>query len=444
MKKKMVSITLAAALTASLAGAPMGAAAAETRVDALVTIIQAIGKESDALAETAQHPFTDIPQWADGYAAYAYKNGIIAGVGDNLFEPDREVTADEYTAMLERAKGLADAEAPVESDAELAIARQGMFSSGGTVTEPVEGEFDSTTNWLDSTRAGNTAHVDHANVLYQIPENETGLPMVFLHGYGQSRMGWMTTPDGREGWSTSFLKKGHSVFLVDQPRRGEAGSTAAMTNDSIDTWSEESKQYMPGDQAWYTHFRIGRTAPERYEGSQFPEGEEVQNQFFRQMTPNTGSFDMAVNVAAMDEVMQDVYDMTGKKSIYVTHSQGGRVGWDVDTENVAAIVAIEPGGTPEIDSEQYNKFLEADIPIVIYFGDYIDNGPEDIQSTSFWKDIRDTAVAFAESYNADGGNCTVINLPDIGITGNSHFMFQELNSEEIAAHVENWIQENVQ
>lgn len=345
--------------------------------------------------------------------------------------------------MLDRAKGLADTNAPAADENALQIADQGIFSSGGTVTEPVTGEFDETTNWLDLTRAGNTAHVDHANVLYQRPANETGLPMVFLHGYGQSRMGWMTTPDGREGWSDMFLRDGHSVFLVDQPRRGEAGSATAMTNDNIDTWSAESKEYMPGDQAWYTHFRIGRVAPERYEGSQFPEGEEVQNQFFRQMTPNTGSFDMAVNAAAMDEVMNDVYTMTGKKSIYVTHSQGGAVGWEVDPEHVAAIVAIEPGGTPAIDSEQYNKFLEADIPIVIYFGDYIDNGPEDIQSTSFWKGIRDTAVQFAESYNADGGNCTVINLPDIGITGNSHFMFQELNNDEIAAHIENWIQESV-
>lgn len=31
----------------------------------------------------------------------------------------------------------------------LMIAKQGMFSSGGTVTEPVEGEYDPTTNWLD-------------------------------------------------------------------------------------------------------------------------------------------------------------------------------------------------------------------------------------------------------------------------------------------------------
>lgn len=366
----------------------------------------------------------------DGYTYFKLRDIADAVGGFNVdFQNDTIVLNSEQDAQS-------------DPDA-LEIADQGIFSSGGTVTEPAAGEFDPTTNWLDSTRAGNTAHVDHANVLYQRPENETGLPMVFLHGYGQSRMGWMTTPDGREGWSDMFLRDGHSVFLVDQPRRGEAGSTAAMTNDNIDTWSADSKEYMPGDQAWYTHFRIGRTAPERYEGSQFPEGEEAQDQFFRQMTPNTGSFDEAVAAAAMDEVMQDVYDMTGQKSIYVTHSQGGRVGWNVDTENVAAIVAIEPGGTPEIDSEQYNKFLEADIPIVIYFGDYIDNGPEDIQSTSFWKGIRDAAVEFAQSYNEDGGNCTVVDLPDIGITGNSHFMFQELNNGEIQDHIESWIQENV-
>jgi pimeloyl-ACP methyl ester carboxylesterase len=326
----------------------------------------------------------------------------------------------------------------------LVIVKQGMFSSGGTVTEAVEGEYDAATNWLDTTRAGNTAHVDHANVLYEIPADDNGMPMVYLHGYGQSRMGWMTTPDGRDGWSTIFMKMGYPAFLVDQPRRGEAGSTASMTADGfLDAWSEESKDYKPGDQAWYTHFRIGRVAPELYEGSQFPTGEEAQDQFFRQMTPNTGSYDQAVDAAALSEVLADVKDMTGNKSIFITHSQGGAVGWDVDVENMAAIVAIEPGGTPEIGSEQYNKLLQANIPIAIYFGDYIDNGPEDILSTSFWAGVRDAAVAFAEQYNADGGNCTVYNLPDEGITGNSHFMFQELNNDVIAQHIDNWIKANV-
>lgn len=348
--------------------------------------------------------------------------------------------AAETTAAAETSEAAETDETTVPEDA-LVITKQGMFSSGGTVTEPVEGEFDETTNWLDATRAGNTAHIDHANVLYQIPADDNGNPMVFLHGYGQSRMGWMTTPDGREGWSDIFLKKGHSAFLVDQPRRGEAGQAAAMTTDGIDTWSEDSKEYMPGDQAWYTHFRIGRVAPERYEGSQFPEGDEAQNQFFRQMTPNTGSYDEEVDAAALGAVLEDVYEMTGNKAIYVTHSQGGRVGWSSPMEHISAIVAIEPGGSPEIGSENYQKLLEAKIPIVIYFGDYISNGPEDIHSSGFWKNVEDGAFAFAEAYNTAGGDCTVVDLPTEGITGNSHFMFQEMNNKEIADHVENWLAE---
>mgnify|MGYP000258453321 FL=1 len=76
-----------------------------------------------------------------------------------------------------------------------------------------------------TSREGSTAHVDHANVLYEVPQKETGLPMVFLHGYGQSRTGWMATPDGKPGWADFFLRHGHSVYLIDEPRRGEAGAT---------------------------------------------------------------------------------------------------------------------------------------------------------------------------------------------------------------------------
>ncbi len=322
----------------------------------------------------------------------------------------------------------------------LNIKKQGVFSSGGTVTEPVAGTYDATTNWLDLSRSGTTAHVDHANVFYQIPSKEKGNPIVFLHGYGQSRMGWQTTPDGRDGWDSIFLKKGHSVFLVDQPRRGQAGNTVQMTMDgTLDAWAEDSKMYKPGDQAWYTHFRIGRVAPDRYEGSQFPEGEEAQNQFFRQMTPNTGSFDLDVNAKALSKVLEDTKNMTGKKAVYVCHSQGCTVGFATDYENAAALVFIEPGRAPEVDSAEYKRILAAKIPVIFYYGDYIDNGPKDIQSSAFWKASRDSALAFAQKFNADGGDATVIDLPKIGITGNSHFMFQEKNNEEIANHLEQWL-----
>lgn len=325
----------------------------------------------------------------------------------------------------------------------IVLADQGMFSAGGT-TITAEGTFDPEDQW-EATGAGQTAHVDHANVLYQIPAEETGLPMVFLHGYGQFRMGWMTTPDGREGWSDMFLRMGHSVFLIDQPRRGEAGATSV--SGTIST--------TPLDQRWYTQFRIGRWENGESvvnEGSQFPNDPESLDQFFRQMTPDTGmrsdmgaDFDSDVVARAVAATIDEVYARTGKDSILVTHSQGGLPGWTAAqyTDHIAAIIAIEPGGAPAADSAEFQTLAEKNIPITMYFGDYIDNGDPALAATMAWQAMRQTCYDFETAYNEQGGNCTVVDLPEEGITGNDHFMFQDLNNDVIAQHIENWIEETL-
>lgn len=328
-------------------------------------------------------------------------------------------------------------------DGALVIAEQGIFSAGGIVVTS-EGTFDPE-NHFEETGAGQTTHADHANVLYQIPAEETGLPMVFLHGYGQSRMGWMTTPDGRDGWSNLFLKMGHSVWLIDEPRRGEAGQTSVQGVISDKTL----------DQRWYTQFRIGRwengeSVPN--EGSQFPNDPEAVDQFFRQMTPDTGmtsdmggDFDNETVAKAVAASIDEVYERTGKDSILVTHSQGGGPGWTAAryTDHIAAIVAVEPGGAPGADSEEFQTLLSKNIPITMYFGDYIDNGDPAISATMMWQGMRGSCYAFEEAYTAQGGNCSVIDLPEEGITGNDHFIFQDLNNDVVADHVEGWIKENV-
>ena len=329
-------------------------------------------------------------------------------------------------------------EKTVENNEILRIARQGVFSAGGTVTEPEAGEYNPVLGWTDPTRAGNTAHVDHANVFYQIPAEDNGHPMVYLHGHGQSRVCWQFTPDGREGWSDLFLRKGHAAFLVDAPRRGAAGMTTQLPQSAMDIFPGTIR-YLPGDQSMYTHFRIGAVMPERYDGSQFPEGEETLNQFLREMTPNTGDFKGHPCAMAMGAVFAKVHEMTGNKAIYVTHSQGGMIGWATPPQNVAAIVAIEPGGAPKREMPQYKALLSAKVPIAIYFGDYIDNAPQEFASIKIWRQMREQALAFAAQFNADGGECTVFELPKEGITGNSHFMFQERNSAEIAEHIDGWL-----
>lgn len=53
-----------------------------------------------------------------------------------------------------------DKQGPVQPQG-LVIEKQGVFSSGGRVTDPIPGEYDVTQNWLDMSRKGTTTHVDH-------------------------------------------------------------------------------------------------------------------------------------------------------------------------------------------------------------------------------------------------------------------------------------------
>lgn len=324
--------------------------------------------------------------------------------------------------------------------APLQIAKQGLFSAGGiTITSP--GTFDPYNQW-EATGAGQTAHVDHGNVFYQLPQKQTKAPIVFLHGYGQSRMGWMTTPDGREGWSDMFLKNGHGVFLVDEPRRGEAGATSVSGDISTKTL----------EQRWYTQFRIGKwengkSVPNP--GSQFANNDEAVDQFFRQMTPDTGiksdmgaDFDGEMVAKALAATVDKAYAITGKKPIVFTHSQGGRAGWLTAkyTKNIAAIVTIEPGNAPKTGSDEYIALAEQHIPVAFYFGDYIHNGDPKLSATKIWQSKLQECADFTASYNKAGANSVVFDLPKEGIYGNDHFMFQNLNNAVIAKHIEKWLQ----
>ncbi len=325
----------------------------------------------------------------------------------------------------------------------LNIAQQGFFAAGGVVVQN-EGTFDPVHGQMAP--AGQTHHADHASAIYQVPVKANGHSMVFLHGYGQSRLGWMGTPDGREGWSDIFLRKGYSVYMVDQPRRGDAGQTTVA--EAIST--------APNDQNWYTQFRIGKW-PVTNPGSQFPDDEESLNQFFRQMTPNTGSFDANV----ISDAMAAVFERSGK-GILVSHSQGGGPGWltAAKSDNVEAVVAIEPGTFPFPENDKPENIptkyaparamgeSEADFakiiakPITVYFGDYIPEVEDEMPSKDYWRGVMQMAYKFQDYANAHGGDVTIVNLPKEGITGNDHFIFQDKNNDVVAEHIYSWLKDH--
>ncbi len=173
----------------------------------------------------------------------------------------------------------------------LTIQEQGSFAVGGKVTTN-PGTF----NPKQPSPQGQTLHGDHAYVFCQRPVNRRKLPLVFLHGTGQFSKTWEATPDGREGFQTIFLRRRFPVYLIDQPRGGNAGrSTVSATIDAV-----------PDEQTWFDTFRVG-IWPEYFPGVQFSKDPEALNQYFRQMTPIVGPYDPDVISRCVRRSVQNLH-----------------------------------------------------------------------------------------------------------------------------------------
>lgn len=314
----------------------------------------------------------------------------------------------------------------------LKITEQGSFAVGGTVM-------------TDS--LGHTYHGDHAYVFYQKPADARKYPLVFAHGVGQFSKTWETTPDGREGFQNIFLHRGFSTYLVDQPRRGNAGrGTETVTLSPV--FDEE---------VWFNRFRLG-VWPDYFEGVQFSRDKDALDQYFRQMTPNVGSTDFEV----YSDAYAALFDKIGP-AVFVTHSQGGPVGWRtlLKTRNIKGIVSYEPGGGipfPEGQVPEEGKILTlsrktegievpmsdfmayTEIPIIVYYGD---NLPETDERPELYEWTRRLHLMrkWAQMLNELGGDVTVVHLPEAGLHGNTHFPFSDLNNLEVADLLSAWLHE---
>jgi hypothetical protein len=321
------------------------------------------------------------------------------------------------------------------------IQAQGSFTVGGTViTSP--GTFDP----YKPTPDGQTFRGDHAYVFYQIPEKARKLPLVMWHGIGQFSKTWETTPDGREGYQNIFLRRRFGVYLIDQPRRGNAGrSTVAATITPT-----------PDEQQWFGTFRVG-IWPNYFEGVQFAKDTNTLNQYFRSMTPSIGPIDINVTTDAASALFTKI-----GPAILVSHSHSGGMGWitAIKSKQVKAIVSYEPGsgflfpegevpqpiessgGTLTASGVPMSDFMRlTKIPIIIYYGDNIPDKPSANPGADGWRARLAMARLWRDVVNKYGGDVTVIHLPEIGIKGNTHFPFSDLNNIEIANLMSTWLTE---
>lgn len=248
-------------------------------------------------------------------------------------------------------------------------------------------------------------------------------PLLLWHGGGLSGVTFEDTPDGRKGWQTFFLKAGHDVYVSDSVERGRA------------TWARFPEintgepVFRPKSQAWES-FRIGPkynddpAKREFYPGTKFPY--KSFDQFSKQSTPRWTTSD-AVTLEAYKEYVSSLPD----GCVILAHSQGAVFAWDVARSmpgKVKAVIMVEPGGIANPDNVDYSSYKG--VKALFLFGDL---------NTKYWQERKVLLQKVVGKFKAAGGQADWIELPDLGIKGNTHMMMMDTNSDQVAQIIQDWI-----
>jgi pimeloyl-ACP methyl ester carboxylesterase len=312
---------------------------------------------------------------------------------------------------------------------ELRIARQGSMEAGGKTIECAtnDGGDANSQRWP----AGHVV-VDNVYATYQYPsEQRYPYPILFNSGGGHTARVYDTTPDGREGWLTLFLRQGFAVYGVDRPNTGRSGTDICKINavklgqapaselPAINRYAAES--------SWVT-FRWGPKHGVPYPNTQFPIA--FADTYYPQTIstyrdPDETPKSVAAFAALIDKIAEPV--------IIQSWSSSGLLGYLTAIERpqrVKGILAVETSVTAFDMIPAEGRAKLAKIPIYIVIGDHA-------------QDRVDASRKFQKEMAAIGGNVTVDVLPEAGIYGNGHTMMLEKNNKQIMYRMIAWLEGNV-
>lgn len=293
------------------------------------------------------------------------------------------------------------------------IDRQGSFAVGGKVLgDPATASLS----------------CDHGYVEYAIPARPRAVSLVMWHS--SSPAVWANRWDGGEGYQSLFLRRGYPVYIWDGPRVGRAN------------WGCEEVTYKPGparDQQNFISWRFGDAFMKWFPGVQFPtQDREAWNQATR---ARYDEFDTTQNAILQGDAGAQALDRIGP-TVVLTNSAGGLRALlaATKTDNVKAIVAYEnpgyvfpegvgpegkpaPFGPVHVPMAEFMKLTR--FPIQFVFGDNIDKSKN-------WTEYLALCRQFVAVVNAHGGKAEILLLPSVGLKGNTHIPFADLNNVAVA------------
>jgi hypothetical protein len=309
---------------------------------------------------------------------------------------------------------------------------EGSFFVGGQ-DEQSDGLAPAATGTLSP---NGTWTVNQMYVQFQRPYKVSHLPIVLIHGCCLTGKTWETTPDGRMGWYEYFVRQGFPTYVIDQVARGRSGFDMTAINEVAQGKADASHLpyiFSAGHESAWTIFRFGPQFPDAFPGQQFPIWTAApEGEFWKQMVPdlNRSLPQPTPTVAALSQLS---IGLAG--AILVSHSESGVFPFQaahISTQGIAGIIAVEPGACTNLDVAAVAK-----IPTLILFGDYV-------SQFANWSANLQACTDFATQVKAAGGNIQVLQLPSLGILGNSHMLMQDRNNLVVANLLVQWIQQNVE
>jgi pimeloyl-ACP methyl ester carboxylesterase len=282
--------------------------------------------------------------------------------------------------------------------------------------------------------AGTSVYGTH--VQYQSPPSVRD-NLVLVHGGGGQALDMLTTPDGREGWATLFLRDGFAVYTVDRPGLGRSpyhpdiygayGAPAAYES-FVATFAAPSPPGLPEHTQWPGSGGRDDPALATFLAWQEP------------FPPDAGRAheDMRAGAAGL-------LDQIGA-SVLLTHSFGGGFGWLALSERpslVKAVVAVEPAGPPFVKHPALGDFTYGLTAVPVSFGPgrgeaKLGGVPVAVLSAEC-SGFEPSCHATAEFLRECGASVDELRLGDLGIHGNGHAMMLEKNNAEVAAVITGWI-----
>ena len=274
-------------------------------------------------------------------------------------------------------------------------------------------------------------------------------PVIMVHGAADTGSMFETTPDGREGWATYFLRKGGAdVYVIDHVGRGRSGFDNSIINEAR---VKMDASLLPGinretDTARWT--RINRIGPALgtpytaadgpwFANTQFPV--EAADEYYMQLVPSGEVTLVPLNVMfnsglqLTPPALVQLIERIGP-AIVVASGQGGTFGVELarllamknESGLLKALIDIE-GGCVATDFNSEVIAAMRPIPYLAVEGDFL-LPPRRCQSV-------------VDTINANGGEATYLWLPQAGVHGNSSLVMIDRNNLQIADLLLGWLHE---